>query len=326
MSIHHHQPIAIALAISVSTFGLASVAYAETASNNSQETEFERDQETAATEDHSGWRLEPGLRVIARAVSTGSRIRIEDESVNGNALVFVAIPTLSVIKDDVSVTFSNSVSRYEFDERGRSGRWLNSARLTGQYDLTENTAISAFGERSDNLFLAEAPSADEWEVGGEVEHSFDKTSRVQLGASWRERSYDDAANSDGSGPRIDGEYRYRFGRNHYAFLRGRYETINSDTPIRELDRWRAEASYQRPIAPDLRLRSELTYQRLSFPGRTLAGGGVREDDLFWPELTLTYSPGAWRISTEARYVVRNSTDPDFDRSGYRLELEVSHAF
>ncbi|MFU7528537.1 hypothetical protein [Qipengyuania sp. ASV99] len=326
MTNHLCQPVAIALVLSASTLGLATAANAETANSDSQESEFDTDQEAPVVQDHSGWRLEPGLRVTARAVSTGSRIRIEDESVNGNALVFVAIPTLSVVKDDTSVTFSNSVSRYEFDERGRAGRWLNAARLTGRYDLTEDTSISAFGERSDNLFLAEAPSADEWEVGGEVEHHFDDTSRVQLGASWRERSYDDVAKSDGSGPRIDGEYRYRFGANHYAFLRGRYESIDSDTPFRELDRWRAEASYQRPIARDLRLRSELTYQRLSFPGRPLAGGGVREDDLFWPELTLTYSPGAWRISTEARYVVRNSSDPDFDRSGYRLELEVSHAF
>ena len=117
------------------------------------------------------------------------------------------------------------------------------------------------------------------------------------------------------------------GANHYAFLRGRYDEINSDDNARRnLSRWLAEASYQRPIAKDLRLRGELSYQRLDFSGRALETGGVRQDDLFWPELTLIWSPGPWRVAAEGRYIVRNSTDPAFDRSGYRFELEASYAF
>ncbi|MBA4080051.1 MAG: hypothetical protein C0496_02175, partial [Erythrobacter sp.] len=185
---------------------------------------------------------------------------------------------------------------------------------------------TAFGERSDNILAAEFTSTDEWEFGGEIIHSVDAANRVTLGASWRERSYDDAAGSSGDGIRVDGEYRYRFGPNHYAFLRGRYDEINSAEARRNLTRWLAEASYQRPIVSDLRLRGELSYQRLDFGGRPVAGGGSREDDLFWPELTLIWSPGPWRIAGEARYIVRNSTDPAFDRSGYRFEVEISHAF
>jgi len=246
--------------------------------------------------------------------------------VDGNALAVVITPSLVLAKDDVTVTLRNATTRLEFEDEARTDRWQNAARLAVAYDLSNATHQTAFGERSDNILAAEFTSTDEWEFGGEVQHSLDAANRVTLGASWRERSFDDAAGSSGDGISVDGEYRYRFGPNHYAFLRGRYDEINSAEARRNLTRWLTEASYQRPIASDLRLRGELSYQRLDFGGRPVAGGGSREDDLFWPELTLIWSPGPWRIAGEARYIVRNSTDPAFDRSGYRFEVEISHAF
>ena len=274
----------------------------------------------------SGWRLDPGLRLTARGITARSTAPGEDEVIDGNAVAAVITPSLVLTGKDVTVTLRNATTRLEFEDPARTDRWQNTARLTFAYDLSEATRIAAFGERSDNLLAAEFTSTDEWEFGGEITHSLDAANRVALGASWRERNYDDATGSRGDGIRIDGEYRYRFGPNHYAFLRGRYDEINSSNERRNLSRWLAEASYQRPIASDLRLRGELSYQRLDFGGRPVVGGGVRQDDLFWPELTLIWSPGPWRIAGEARYIVRNSNDPAFDRSGYRFEVEVSHAF
>ena len=65
------------------------------------------------------------------------------------------------------------------------------------------------------------------------------------------------------GIRIDGEYRYRFGANHYAFLRGRYDAINSSEARRNLSRWLAEASYQRPIAAAMPMSHPGDYYDLS---------------------------------------------------------------
>jgi hypothetical protein len=323
--------LALGLALSVSTFSLASPALAEAADADQPETgagaDIEDENEETARSDTSGWRLEPGLRLTARGIAARSTAPGEDEVIDGNALAIIATPSLVLTNDDVTVTLRNATTRLEFEDAGRIDRWQNAARLSVSFDLSDATTITAFGERSDNSLAAEFTSTDEWEFGGEIEHSFDQANRVQLGASWRERSYDDTENSRGSGIRVDGEYRYRFGANHYAFLRGRYDEISSDDNLRRnLSRWLAEASYQRPIADDLRLRGELSYQRLDFSGRTLAAGGVRQDDLFWPELTLIWSPGPWRFAAEGRYIVRNSTDPAFDRSGYRFELEASHAF
>jgi hypothetical protein len=315
------------LALTASAFSLAATAQAETAEQPGTASEsLEEDDAESAANAGSGWQLEPGLRLAARGITARSTAPAEDELVDGNAFALIAAPSLVLSNDDVTVTFRNTVTRLEFEDQDRTDRWQNAARLTARFDLSDATAITTFGERSDNALAAEFTSTDEWEFGGEIEHSFDRANRVQLGASWRERSYDDTENSTGSGIRVDGEYRYRFGANHYAFLRGRYDEINSDNARRNLTRWLAEASYQRPIAKDLRVRGELSYQQLDFSGRDLGTGGVRQDDLFWPELTLIWTPGPWRLAAEGRYIVRNSTDPTFDRSGYRFELEASYAF
>jgi hypothetical protein len=317
-----------AIVLSVPVVCFATAAFAETAEPDlsGQDSGIEDEAEAEAAKAGSGWRLEPGLRLTARGITARTTAPGEDEVIDGNALAAVITPSLVLTGDDVTVTLRNATTRLEFEDPARTDRWQNAARLTVAYDVSDATRLTAFGERSDNILAAEFTSTDEWELGGEVQHSIDAANRVALGASWRERSYDDDAGSRGAGIRIDGEYRYRFGANHYAFLRGRYDEINSPEARRNLSRWLAEASYQRPIASDLRVRGELSYQRLDFGGRPVAGGGVREDELFWPELTLIWSPGPWRIAGEARYIVRNSTDPAFDRSGYRFEVEVSHAF
>jgi len=313
-----------AWALTASVFSLAAAAQAETAADQTGvRVEAE---EQAASDAASGWRLEPAIAVTARGISARSTAPAEDEVIDGNAFALVAAPSLTLTNGKVEVTLRNTATRLEFEDVNRDDRWQNVARLTTRFNLSDATRISAFGERSDNLLTAEFTSADEWEYGGEIEHSFDRANRVAVGASWRERNYDDIDNSTGSGVRVDGEYRYRFGANHYAFLRGRYDEINSATDRRNLDRWLAEASYQRPIAKDLRVRGELSYQRLNYSGRQLITGGVREDKLFWPELTLIWSPGPWRFAAEGRYIVRNSSDPAFDRSGYRVELEAGFAF
>lgn len=317
-----------ALALAIPVLFFATAAFAETSQQepSEQDSGIDGEDDEATAKSGSGWHLDPGLRLAARGITARTTAPGEDEVIDGNAFALIAAPSLVLSKDDVTVTLRNTVTRLEFEDAARTDRWQNAARLGVSYDLPGGTRLAAFGERSDNMLAAEFTSTDEWEFGGEVTHSFDAANRLQLGASWRERGYDDTTGSRGDGVRIDGEYRYRFGANHYAFLRGRYDTINSAEARRHLSRWLAEASYQRPLARDLRLRGELSYQRLDFGGRLVAGGGVRQDDLLWPELTLIWSPGPWRIAGEARYIVRNSTDPAFDRSGYRFEVEVSHAF
>lgn len=318
----YHRPAIAVLALAVSGLGLATPAVAKAAADQAGA----KLENAPAIEKKSGWTVDPALSLAARGISARSTAPAEDDVIDSNALALIATPSLVLTNKDVAVTFRNSVTRLEFEDSGRADRWQNAARVTARFNLSDATSVTGFGERADNMLTAEFTSTDEWEFGGEIEHSFDAANRVQLGASWRTRRYDDADSSTGKGVRVDGEYRYRFGANHYGFLRSRYDEIGSNNTRRDLDRWLLEASYQRPIAKDLSVRSELSYQRLNFSGRALASGGVRQDDVFWPELTVIWSPGPWRLAAEGRYIVRNSTDPQFDRSGFRFELEISHVF
>jgi hypothetical protein len=322
VNITFRRPAIAVLALAVSSIGLTAPLLAKAAAD---QTGSEA-KDSPAIKKASSWQIEPRLSVTARGISARSTAPAEDDVIDSNAFALVATPSLVLTNKDVTVTLRNSVTRLEFEDSGRTDRWQNAARVVARFNLSDATSVTGFGERADNMLTAEFTSTDEWEFGGEIEHSFDVANRVQLGASWRTRRYDDADNSTGKGVRIDGEYRYRFGANHYGFLRSRYDEIGSGNARRDLDRWLLEASYQRPIAKDLSVRSELSYQRLNFSGRALASGGVRQDDVFWPELTLIWSPGPWRLAAEGRYIVRNSIDPQFDRSGFRFELEISHVF
>ena len=108
----------------------------------------------------------------------------EDEVIDGNAFAVVATPSLVLTNDDVTVTLRNATTRLEFEDASRTDRWQNAARLSVSYRLPHGTTVTAFGERSDNILAAEFTSTDEWEYGGEIEHSFNEANRVQLGASY----------------------------------------------------------------------------------------------------------------------------------------------
>ncbi|NJS13700.1 MAG: hypothetical protein HC788_02625 [Sphingopyxis sp.] len=270
--------------------------------------------------------IDAALVVTARAMLANSNSQVDDDIVDGSLMSLRIAPSVKLTRGDATITLSNATTRVEYFSDGRSDRWQNIARLEAAYTVSAATTLRLLGERSDNILTAEASRADEWEVGGEIEQAFGAASRVSLGARWRERRYDDLDQSRGNGPRFDAEYRHRFAANHYAFLRGRYESIASATDRRDVKRWTASASYQRPLARDLSLRPSLTWSETEFAGRPLIGGGFRRDRVLSPELSLTYSPGRWRLSADARYIARQSTDPQFDRSGTRFTLEVGYVF
>jgi hypothetical protein len=270
--------------------------------------------------------LDAALVVTGRLMLADTQGRVDDDIVDGSLVSLRLAPSLSLKRGDATFSLSNAATRVEYFAAGRTDRWQNVARLDAALDVGTATTLRLWGERSDNILTAEAPLADEWEVGAGIEQKLDDANRLSINARWRERRYDDVDQSRGNGPRVDAEYRYRFAPNHYAFLRGRYEAINSATARRDVQRWSATAAYQRPLARDLSLRPSLTWFDIEYQGRPVTGGGFRRDTVISPELSLSYSPGPWRFSADARYIARQSTDPQFDRSGYRFALEISHVF
>jgi hypothetical protein len=273
-----------------------------------------------------GWSIDPSLDLAARAVTADHDLRDDDSTISGDAIALIIAPSVVFENGPVQFELRNSTFRIEYLDDDFADRWRHTSEAELTFATDSSGSLSAFAEYAGNLTTAEAPFTDQWQFGGSVERRFGETHRVRARGAWRDRSYDDAAASKGSGARIDGEYRYRFGANHYFYLRGRYEEIDSANPVREFDRWIVSSAYQRPIARDLRIRPEIAYRDLDYPGRPIAGGGFRHDRSIVPELTLLYSPGDWLFSLEGKYFVRDSTDPEFDRNGYRIALEARHGF
>jgi hypothetical protein len=282
--------------------------------------------QAAAQQNSSDTRLDAALAVTGRLVLADTQSRTDDDIVDGSFMALRLAPSVTLNSGEVAVTLRNAATRVAYFSDDRTDRWQNIARLEAAFAPGKATTIRLWGERSDNILTAEAPSTDEWEAGGEVEQSFGLAHRVSLGARWRERRYDDVEQSRGQGPRFDAEYRYRFAANHYAFLRGRYEEVSSAADRRAVQRLFASAVYQHPLARDLSLRPSLAWYDIEFSGRPTVGGGFRRDTVWSPEVALTYTPGPWRIAAEAQYIARNSSDASFDRNGTRFMVEVGYVF
>lgn len=271
-------------------------------------------------------RIDAEVEVTGRLMLAETEARADDDILDGSFVSLRVAPTVKLTRDNAVFSISNATTRVAYFSDDRTDRWQNVARVQADFDLSKATSLQLSGERSDNILTAEAPLTDEWEAGARIEHALDSANRIALGARWRERSYDDIDRSDGRGPRFDAEYRHRFAANHFAYLRGRYESIASDNDRRDVKRWLASAAYQRPLARDLVLRPSLSWYDIEYSGRALSATSFRRDTVISPEVEIAYSPGAWRFAASARYIDRNSNDPQFDRSGYRFVLEISHAF
>lgn len=280
----------------------------------------------SASAQDEGWTLDPALDVALRAVTANLDLRDDDAPINGDAVAVLVSPSVTATNGPLTLRLRNSTYRIEYLEDDFSDRWrvVTGAEIAYATDL--DGSVGAFLEYGDNLATAEFPRTDQWQYGAEVERRFGTEHRLRLQGSWRDRSYADLAESEGSGPEVSGEYRYRFAANHYLYVRGSLEDIDSDTARREFDRQAASVAYQRPLARDFRIRPQLSYRHTDFTGRVLPEGGFRSDDVLIPEMTLLYSPGDWLFSLEGRYLLRQSTDPEFDRNGYRIALEARYEF
>ena len=180
----------------------------------------------------------------------------------------------------------------------------------------------------DDLVTAESSDSDE--IQGSVRVSYEpvREHRFRVRGSWREREYDNGAapQTSGEGPRVDAQYRHRFGRYHYLTFDLRAESIESDDPRRGYERESAKVSYTQPITPDLRVRPAIEVLRTRFDERLTPAGERRKDTLVAPEVEVLWWPDRWRIEAEAKYIFSDSNQPTREREGYRLTLTVGYVF
>ncbi|HSF13470.1 MAG TPA: hypothetical protein VLA50_10915 [Erythrobacter sp.] len=276
----------------------------------------------------SGWKLEPDARIEVQTVSAQTTTRDEELVIDGEAISLRGQVGLAL--DSESTRFRLEADRIEVFRLGGDRNDISRDRLTAsvEHDITKTLELQLQARRYDDLVTVESADSDEWQGSARVTFEPTRENRFRVTGTWRDRQYDNGAApaTTGEGPRVDAQYRRRFGAYHYLAFDLRAENIRSDDPDRGYERESAGVAYTRPIAKDLRVRPAIELIKTRFDGRIADDGGLRRDRQVVPEVELLWWPGQWRIEAEAKYVFFNSNEAVREREGYRLTLSVGYAF
>ena len=274
------------------------------------------------------WSLDPDARIEVGAVSAQSATRDEQFIIDGDALTLRA--QVGVDLEDDDTRFRVEADRIEVVRLGDGRSDTNRDRLTATFEqeLTPRWEIQARLRYYDDLVTAESPDTDELQGSVAVTFEPERKHRFRVRGTWREREYDNDENpqTTGDGPRVDVQYRHRFGRYHYLTLDLRAESITSDDPRRGYERESAKISYTQPITRDLRVRPAFEVLKTRFDERMALDEELRTDTLIVPEVELLWWVDNWRVEAEAKYIFSESNLPIREREGYRFTLSVGYAF
>jgi hypothetical protein len=275
-----------------------------------------------------GWKLEPDARFEVQTISAQTTTRDEDLVIDGEAISLRGQVGLALNSE--STRFRLEADRIEVFRLGEGRRDVSRDRLTAtvQQDVTAELEVQLQARRFDDLVTVESADTDEWQGSARVTFEPTPANRFRVSATWRDRQYDNGAApaTTGEGPRVDAQYRRRFGAYHYLAFDLRAENIRSDDPDRGYERESAGVAYTRPVAKDLRVRPAIELIKTRFDGRIADDGRLRRDRQVVPEVELLWWPGKWRIEAEAKYVFFSSNEAVREREGYRLTLSVGYAF
>ncbi|TRD11177.1 hypothetical protein FGU71_04455 [Erythrobacter insulae] len=282
----------------------------------------------ALAQDDSKWVLSPDARVEFAFISAESTTRDEQLVVDGDAFTLRA--QVGVDFEDEDTRFRIEADRIEVFRLGEDRADTARDRFTAQFqqDLSKEWEVELRARHYDDFVTAESGNTDELQGSAALTYEPERANRFTVRGTWRDRNYDNgtALETDGSGPRVDAQYRRRLGRYHYLTFDLRAESIESDDPRRGFERQSARVSYTRPITPDLRVRPAIEFLNTRFDGRLTDAGARRNDQLVVPEIEVLWWPDRWRIEGEAKYVFSDSNEPLREREGYRLTISVGYVF
>lgn len=282
---------------------------------------------TAVAQDDP-WTFDPQARIDIGAISAETVTRDEDVIIDGDGFTFRG--QISAELADKDTRFRLEADRIEVVRLDDDRRDYNRDRLTAsvEQDFGPEFEVQLRARYTDDIALVESADTDEYQVSARLEFEPERAHRFRVRGTWRERNYDNGPDprTEGSGPRVDAQYRRRLGRYNYITFDLRAESIQSDDERRGFNRQSVKASYTHPVTPDLRIRPALQVIRTEFDGRLTDTGARRQDTLIAPEVKAMYWPGNWRIEAQAKYIFSDSNLASRDREGYRLTLAVGHVF
>lgn len=276
----------------------------------------------------STWKLEPDARIEVQTVSAQTTTRDDDLVIDGEAINLRGQVGLAL--NSKTMRFRLEADRIEVLRLGDGRRDIARDRFTGtaEFDLNKKLELQLQARHFDDMVSVEANDTDEWNGSARVTWEPRRAHRFRLQGTWRDREYADGVlpETKGEGPRVDAQYRRRFGAYHYLAFDLRAESIRSDDARRGYERESAGVAYTYPIKPDLRVRPAIEAIRTRFDNRLTINGERRKDTLVAPEVEVLWWPGKWRVEAEAKYIFVGSNEPVREREGYRLTLSVGYAF
>lgn len=281
-----------------------------------------------AAAQEGGWRLEPSARLEVQTVSAQTTTRDNDLVIDGEAISVRGQVGVTLEKRGVRLLLD--ADRIEVFRLGEGRRNIARDRFTAtvQTDIEKDWELQLQARHFDDVVSVESNDTDEWQGSARVAWEPKGGHRVRLQGTWRTREYDNGALAEttGDGPRVDAQYRRRFGRYHYLAFDLRTESIRSDDPRRGYKRESAGVAYTHPVTSDLRVRPAIEVIRTRFDNRLTATGEQRTDNLVVPEVEVLWWPGKWRLEAEAKYIFAGSNEPIREREGYRVSISVGYAF
>ncbi|MFN3864983.1 MAG: hypothetical protein ACK4RT_11960 [Erythrobacter sp.] len=283
---------------------------------------------SAAAAQDSSWTLQPDARIEVQAISAQTTTRDDDLVIDGEAISLRGQLGAALERRGLRLRVEADRIAVLRIGKGRSDIARDRFTATLQADIKKEWELQLQARHFDDYVSVEAADTDEWQGSARLTFAPQRAHRVRVEATWRERQYADGTpvETSGHGPRIDAQYRRRFGAYHYLAFDLRAEAIRSADARRGHERQSAGVAYTRPIAPDLRLRPAIEVIRTRFDGRIIAGGARRRDRLVVPEVELLWWPGKWRLEAEAKYIFTGSNEPRREREGYRLTVSLGYAF
>lgn len=270
--------------------------------------------------------VNPFLRLELDTVFSEAQVDEGDEDIDASAIVGEVTAGIKFKSGNTAVEFAGQSEYIEFSDPGFTDRWRHYGRVTVDHDFDPQWNLRARAGKSLRFPSAEYFDIDETEFGLRLRYQPVRAHRFGSSLVWRERSYNDPENSQGSGPRIEGDYRYRFGRYHYLAIDARHEEISSDDPARRYDRQAVAVTYTHPLTDELRIRPKIAYRETAFSGRILQSGEIRTDRQYTPEIEVLWWPDDWRTSAELQYRKRDSNDPERRLSGLRAQVTIARVF
>ncbi len=281
-----------------------------------------------AAAQESDWKLEPDARIEVQTVSAQTTTRDDDLVIDGEAISLRGQVGLAL--NSKKTRFRIEADRIEVFRLGNGRDDIARDRFTAaaEFDINKKLELQLQARHFDDMVSVEANDTDEWQGAARVTWEPRRAHRFRLQGTWREREYADGAlpETKGEGPRVDAQYRHRFGAYHYLAFDLRAESISSDDPRRGYERQSVGAAYTYPIKPDLRVRPAIEAIRTRFDDRLTINNDRRKDTLVAPEVEVLWWPGKWRVEAEAKYIFVGSNEPVREREGYRLTLSVGYAF